>query len=244
MDDVVVALTPRDDAGAAAAVIADLEAQTRPPAAIVPVDDSSGRAHGVNAAYATVRDRPFDFFAVVAADVQLPPDHLAQLVERLRADPTLGLVGGVPARAASDGDEVPGSVQVFRREAWDAIGGYREMAFGGVDRVASAAVRHAGWRTRSYDDLPYRRAPGSRADGSALRSELRRGRIHYDMGYLPSYEAVGLVRRLPSAPYVVGSLARGWGFLSCYLRRLPRHVDPDLIAFIRAEQRDRLRSRT
>jgi hypothetical protein len=43
-------------------------------------------------------------------------------------------------------------------------------------------------------------------------------------------------RRVPKKPYVTGSAGLLWGFVSGYLRRIPRVQDANLIRYTRVQQ--------
>jgi hypothetical protein len=49
------------------------------------------------------------------------------------------------------------------------------------------------------------------------------------------------MRRLASSPFVIGGLARGAGYLRGAFDG-ERELEPELVAFIRREQRERVRS--
>src|SRR2546422_11296842 len=47
-------------------------------------------------------------------------------------------------------EEVPGPLQLFRRECFESIGGYKPSRHGGVDLLATITARMHGWQTRAY----------------------------------------------------------------------------------------------
>jgi GT2 family glycosyltransferase len=152
-------------------------------------------------------------------------------------------VGG---RLRSDGGpphEVPGVVQVFRREVLDAVGGYEALPHGGEDTVANARARALGWTTRVVDgvEVVQRRRQGSVAAATRVRRLARAGRCDHDLGTLPTYEVLKAVRRLGEPPVVLGATARLVAYAADAARRRPPLASPAAVAQLRAEQRALLR---
>ena len=63
---------------------------------------------------------------------------------------------------------------------------------------------------------------------------------YYISGYHPLFFAVKFVYRLTARPYIVGSVAMCYGFLSGYFGEAVRINDPKLIRYLRQEQVKRL----
>ena len=87
----------------------------------------AGKAHAVNAGYASMSDAEFDLIGNLDADITLPPDYYEFLVRRFMESPDLG-VAGTPfveeascpeahsyAHRFSDLNHVSGACQFFRR---------------------------------------------------------------------------------------------------------------------------------
>jgi poly-beta-1,6-N-acetyl-D-glucosamine synthase len=209
------------------------------------------KAHAVNAGYHLMgRTTEYDAVAILDADVLIPDDYFAQVAVAFADDPALGVCGGVylepgasraqAGRAA--GAHVPGPAQVFRRQVFDAVGGYSPLPFGGDDVESVTRARLLGWRTSALRSVTYshRRRMGTGGHGSALRADFNLGRQDHDLGTLPAFEIVKLARHLSRRPLLLAGVARSVGFLDASIRRRPRSVDDDYIEFVRAEQRARL----
>ena len=209
------------------------------------------KAHAVNAGYELMRGRrEYDAVAVLDADVLIPDDYFEQVASALASTPELGVCGGVyvepgaprqrTGRAA--GAHVPGPAQVFRRIVFDAVGGYSPLPFGGDDVESVTRARLLGWQTAALRSVSYshRRRMGTGGHGSPLRADFNLGRQDHDLGTLPLFEVVKLLRHTTRRPFVLAGVARLAGFVEASVRRRPRSVDDDYVSFARREQRERL----
>jgi hypothetical protein len=96
-----------------------------------------------------------------------------------------------------------------------------------------------GWIACSWDD-PELRFVHLRPMGSSQQSvyagRMRHGFGQYYMGTGFLYMLANAVNRLNEKPYVVGSLAMLWGWLSSALQGKPRFADPEFRRFLRRYQ--------
>ena len=91
------------------------------------------------------------------ADVTFQPDHFEFLLGKAAEDPALG-VFGAPFREGNfqydyrftNVENVWGGCQLFRRECYADIGGYRPIKGGCIDHVAVVAARMNGWRDPDF----------------------------------------------------------------------------------------------
>lgn len=210
----------------------------------------AGKVRAFNAGYEVAKATGHEVVASLDADITFDPDYFAFLLGRLVEDPQLGLVG----TPFDDGgkvydyryvniEHVSGACQVFRRECFEAIGGYVPVKGGSIDHIAVITARMKGWKTRTYLDKRcyHHRALGT-AEASQLRSKFNYGVKDYVIGNHPLWEAFRAVHQMRQAPYLVGGLALAAGYVSAVLQRRQRPVSMDFIAFHRGEQMQRLRS--
>jgi hypothetical protein len=212
----------------------------------------SAKAEAVNAGYAAaVSEVPdAEFFASTDADMEFPPHTFSALLKRLADNPRLGVAGGVyyhmvkGRMQAGRGSptHVSGSLQMFRRPVFDAIGGYQPLLYGAIDVISTASARLRGWETRAFDDLRFvhRRRTGTGDESSMIKVNYDDGVRDYSIGSSFLFVAAKCVRRLGDDPKILGSLARLAGFVVSVVTRRHSNVDPEVKAFIRAEQLDRL----
>jgi glycosyltransferase involved in cell wall biosynthesis len=198
----------------------------------------------LNAAHKQLGDIEYDLIGNLDGDVSFAPDYFARLVAHFAAEPALGIGGGCLheksrcswQRVSRNEQSVPNAIQLFRRECYDTLGGYRPLKYGAPDTYAEVSARMKGWRTQCFGDLVvyHHRACGG-ASGR-LRNMFRQGLVAYSLGSHPLFEALKSVDRLRSHPRLLGSVWRMAGFLSGYLTRQPREASDEFATFLREEQ--------
>ena len=209
----------------------------------------AGKVHAFNAGYAKVRDTEHDIIVSLDADISFENDYFAFLLEKLSADEALGLVG-TPFRELSGEtydyrfvniEHVSGACQVFRRECFEAVGGYMPVKGGSIDHIAVITARMKGWKTRTFTEKSclHHRTMGT-AGRSLLKSRFKLGIKDYSVGNHPMWEFVRTARQMTLHPVLTGGLALAAGYLWGVVRQVPRPISPDLIAFHRREQMQRL----
>jgi glycosyltransferase involved in cell wall biosynthesis len=212
--------------------------------------DFASKVHAIHAGYVLMANMESKYVGNLDADVTFDGNYFTTLLERFEADPKLGLAGGTIYEVTPQGSypqvnnalwSVAGATQLFRREVYEAIGGYRPLPRGGEDAIAEFMVRQLGWKVRSFEDLQvfHHRLTGT-AIGGVLDAKYRRGLMEYTNGNHPLWEILKCIKLLPEWPYVIGSLAWIVGFAAGYLKREPRPLPEALIEAIRAEQIGRL----
>jgi glycosyltransferase involved in cell wall biosynthesis len=212
--------------------------------------DFAGKVHAFNTGYAQMQDLDFDAVVSLDADISFYPEYFSFLLEKLQADPALGLVG-TPFQEATGQvydyrfvsiEHVSGACQVFRRECFHAIGGYLPVRGGSIDHIAVISVRMKGWKTRTFTEkvCVHHRGMGT-AQRGPLTSKFKLGVKDYAVGNHPLWELFRVVYQMTQRPRCFGGLALGIGYLSALLRRNKRPVSRELIKFHRQEQMRRLR---
>jgi biofilm PGA synthesis N-glycosyltransferase PgaC len=209
----------------------------------------AGKVHAFNAGYERVKGLPYQVIGCMDADISFDREYFAFLLDKLASNPELGLVG-TPFKDDSMYDyrfvsieHVSGACQLFRRECFEAIGGYVPMKSGGIDHVAVITARMKGWKTRTFTEkiCHHHRKIGTAQHGR-LKSKFRDGALDYALGGHPLWEVFRTGYQMTKRPYVIGGLSLFTGYLSAALRRTARPVSSDLVAFRRREQMCRLRT--
>jgi len=208
----------------------------------------AGKVHAFNAGYERVRHLPFDVVGCMDADISFDEDYFRFLLSKLAGNPALGLVG-TPFQDGSMYDyrfvsleHVSGACQLFRRECFEAIGGYPSLRSGGIDMVAVFSARAKGWQTRTFCDkvCQHHRKMGG-AQHSGFRERLHRGRMDYLLGSHPLWEVFRSLYQMKNRPYVVGGLLILVGYFWNLLCGTPRTMPENLIPLRRREQMQRLK---
>lgn len=212
----------------------------------------AAQANAINIGWRHLKDVDHEFVGNIDADVTFAPDYFAALLSKFRENGRLGLAGGwIYEKHTAKGFEpvmtqtfesVAHAVQFFRRECFDALGGYRALPYGGPDTYAEVMARMLGWAVRSFPDLiVFHHRPVASA-GGVFRGRFRQGRMDFSLGYLPLFEAVRCIRRLNEQPYLVGAAARFGGFCWAWISRQSQAVPNEFMQFFRKEQSERLLS--
>jgi poly-beta-1,6-N-acetyl-D-glucosamine synthase len=210
----------------------------------------AGKVHAFNAGYARVKDLAPDVIGNLDADVSIEPDHFRCLLGKFNERPHLG-VCGAPFREGtrqydyrfSSVANVWGGCQLFRRECFEAIGGYTPVKGGCIDHIAVVSARMKGWQTRTFTEkvCVHHRVIGTAQQGR-LKARFATGVKDYSVGNHPLWEASRALYQMAAPPLVLGGIALFAGYSLATLRRTSRPVSPELVAFTRQEQLRRLRS--
>jgi biofilm PGA synthesis N-glycosyltransferase PgaC len=210
----------------------------------------AGKVYAFNAGYSRVKDLDYAVVVSMDADISFEEDYFAFLLEKLTGDSRLGLVG-TPFRDSSDGmydyrfvsiEHVSGACQVFRRECFEAIGGYRPVKSGGIDLIAVLSARAAGWRTRTFAEkscLHHRRMGTLRQ--RSLSNSFRRGRMDYLLGSHPVWEIFRSIYQVKRKWNFIGGILMLAGYFWTMLNHVERTMPQDLVSLRRDEQLRRLK---
>jgi len=209
----------------------------------------AGKVHAFNAGLARAMDLPYDFIGSLDGDVSFDRDYFAFLLEKMAADPKLGLAG-TPYKDTSrevydfryvSVEDVSGCCQLFRRACFDDIGGYTPVKGGAIDTIAVLNARMKGWKTRTFTEkiLLHHRKQGTAQHGP-LRARFDTGMKDYVLGNHPVWELSRVVYQMTKKPFVLRGAAIGAGFIWANLRRTERPISAELVAFHRREQMQRL----
>ena len=134
------------------------------------------------------------------------------------------------------------AAQLVRRECYEAIGGYAVLEYGGEDWHAQISAKMKGWEVEAFPELKIFHHRHTGEGDNLLRHKFRQGRMDYSFGSDPLFEILKCVERSPEKPFVVGGLARFAGFVWSWVCRDRRPVSDEFIAFLRGDQRTKLRS--
>ena len=211
--------------------------------------DFGGKVLCFNTGYARIKNLPHDVIASLDADITFEPDYFEFLLGKLAGDPQLGLVGTPFSENGqtydfrfSSVEHVSGACQVFRRECFEQIGGYTR-ARSGIDVIAVLSARMKGWRTRTFPEKhsEHHRPMGSANHQNKFLVNFKLGQTQYGLGFHPLWQTFRAVYQMTRKPYVIAGVALFVGYFWAMLRRVPRPIGPELVAFQRRDQMRRLR---
>jgi len=209
----------------------------------------AGKVLAFNAGYARMANLDFDVVASLDGDISFGPDYFSFLLGKLAADPALGLVG-TPFQETLQRtydyrfvsiEHVSGACQVFRRQCFEAIGGYKPLKGGGIDYLAVITARMKGWKTRTFTDkscLHHR--PIGTAERGAIAARFQYGVKDYVFGNHPLWEVCRAGYQMMHQPYIISGFALVTGYLWAMSRGLEKSLSPEAVRFQRREQMQRL----
>jgi glycosyltransferase involved in cell wall biosynthesis len=207
------------------------------------------KALAFEAGFREIRNLPFDFIGNVDADMTFAPEYFQNILKEFESSPKLGISGGIVYTRFTDkfvtydttADSVGGKVQLFRKECFEAIGGYMPLEHGGIDTAAEIMARMKGWTVRkSLENKTFEHRPTSFAWGTPLKAKMREGSHFHSLGYDPLFYALRCIYRIKEYPFVLGSVAAFLGYFGRMVRRRPIALPAEVVRFLRAEQRGKL----
>src|SRR6202140_5917856 len=208
-----------------------------------------GVGEAFNAGFDALQFRDWDFLVKLDGDLSFEPDYFEKCFQNFEKELRLGVGGGVICyleNGVKDFEPSPafhvrGATKIYKRGCWDAIGGFWPAP--GWDTMDEVKASMLGWTTRSFPELHllHHRYTGA-ADGT-WANLVKNGRANYVCGYHPVFMLLKCVRRLRFKPYIVGSAALMYGFLSGYTQRIPQVDEPETIKYLRKKQLARLTGR-
>jgi glycosyltransferase involved in cell wall biosynthesis len=211
--------------------------------------DFAGKVHAFSAGYARLQKLSFDVVGSLDADISFDESYFELLLAKFAEMPRLG-VAGTPFREGerhydfrfASIEHVSGACQMFRRECFDMIGGYRPVRGGGIDWIAVTTARMRGWQTRTFLDThcKHHRPIGTATTG-VLGASFKAGQKDYRLGGHPVWELFRGVYQMRSRPYGLRGLILMSGYFWDFVRGAEKSVDIELQRFHRKEQVQRLK---
>lgn len=215
----------------------------------------AAKANCFNAGYARLSGADYDIVGNLDADITFETDYFAFLLEKFAAIPQLG-VAGTPfveddtrprvhtySHGFANLQHVSGACQLFRRECFEAVGGYVPVKGGAIDWIAVTTARMIGWQTRTFPEKVcfHHRQLGTGNDHPYL-VHFHYGRKAYYTGSSPFWAVLRGAFQMREKPWFIGGALFQLGFVWSWIIQMPRPVSAKLMAFHRAEQMARLRS--
>jgi len=210
----------------------------------------AAKALAVKAGEERLKVLPYDFICNMDADISFEPAFFEYLLKQFDRFPSLGIAGtdyienGFHSSRDSFISEfhVNGQCQLFRRECWEAIGGYTPIKGGGIDTVAVRAARMKGWDTRSFSEKVFNHLrPMGSAGRSPILTSFKAGQKDYILGNHPLWEMLRCMLIMAKRPFVIGGSAVLLGYFGWWVRQKSMPISNELIEFHRREQIGRLK---
>jgi glycosyltransferase involved in cell wall biosynthesis len=211
----------------------------------------AGKVDAFNAGYAWLKDLEYEVIGNLDADVSIDDAaYFEFMLSKFAKNPKLG-VGGTsyqegettyPYRFTSL-EDVAGACQLFRRECFEAIGGYVPLRAGGIDVIAVFSAHAKGWETRTFTEkfyLHHRKVASAQHTGFCERL-LQTGRKEYLLGNHPVWEILRSFYFMKNPPYVLGGGLMLVGYFWAMLHADERTIPEELMGLRRRDQMQRLK---
>jgi len=209
----------------------------------------AGKVMAFNAGLERVKHLQYEIIGNLDADVSFDSDYFEFLVAKFAENPRLG-VGGTPFTEGkgtydyrfTSVEHVSGACQLFRRECFDEIGGYKPIKGGGIDLVAVVTARMRGWQSRSFPEKVcfHHRKMGSGMN-QGLKLPFKWGQSDYRLGGHPVWQLFRCFYQMTKRPYILGGLFCLTGYYYALVTRRPRDVSAEFATFRGKEQMQRLK---
>lgn len=206
----------------------------------------ASKVNGFNSGRERLAGLPYQIIGCMDADLTFDESYFEFMLNEFAADPNLGLAGTPFAEEGRTHNRrfrtghVSGACQLFRRECFEAIGGYVPLEGGGTDDIANIMSKMKGWRVRPF--LERYSQLDSPAHRGRFASGLHAGERAYALGWHPLWQMFRVMYHMTRKPYIMGGIAQLMGYARAFLAREPRIVCQDAVEFQRCEQLRRLRA--
>ena len=182
------------------------------------------------------------FMGKLDGDLSFEPSYFESALKKFRDNPQIGIGGGVLYHV-QDGRRIPerhpmfhvrGGTKIYRRSCWEAMGGL--WVGPGSDTLDDVKANMLGWKTLSFADLQMNHHRWTGAAYGRWGGIVKDGKTDYVSGYHPLFLLAKLVVRLSRRPYILGSCALLYGYMTAWLEDIPQVADPQLIAYLQRQQ--------
>jgi poly-beta-1,6-N-acetyl-D-glucosamine synthase len=205
-----------------------------------------GVVEAFNDGYRSLSTDDWQFIVKLDGDLSFGPDYFEECLNSFNRDPHLGIGGGAicylenGTKRMEPNPEfhVRGATKIYRRDCWEAIGGFWPAP--GWDTMDEVKANMLGWGTKTFGNLHLRHYRHTGTADGVWAGMVKNGRANYVCGYHPLFMLVKCLLRLPQRPYFIGAVGLLYGFLSGYVKQIPQVNDLQTIGFLRRQQLGRL----
>jgi glycosyltransferase involved in cell wall biosynthesis len=209
----------------------------------------ASKVYAFNAGLDKVKSLDYEIIGNLDADLSFEPDYVEFILSKFMEDNVLGVAGTIFKEEGYSSDRqsfeghkhVAGGCQLFRRQCFEEIGGFKANEGGGVDWIAVTTARFMGWKTRSFRQKSFfhHRHLGT-AERGTLTAMFAYGQKDYYFGGHPIWELFRVFYRMAKRPYFVAGLGLGLGYTWAMMLMKKRPVSRELMKFHRKEQMQKL----
>lgn len=212
------------------------------------------RVDAVNFGYHNLKKDNYDYLGILDADILIQNNYYELILNKFNENTKLGIAGGLVfdvglsdggGNRANDLTHVAGGVQMFRKQCFLDIEGYRPMPWGGDDFVAETMARMNGWEAKTFAEIrvSHLRLTGEGETKYWSQFRFREGLRDYSIGYHPLYHLLKCVNRVKIQPVFFGSIIREIGYVWASLRYRKSYTGEGHKKFVRQEQKDKIKEK-
>jgi glycosyltransferase involved in cell wall biosynthesis len=182
----------------------------------------------------------WEYVVKLDVDLEFAPDYFEKVLLRFKDNPQLGIASGcclLPILGkwvleSVQDDHPVGPSKVYERKCWETMGGLKPVP--GWDLADLLSAQMNGYQTACFKDLQIKhyRITGSRRKGVWAPKHLQ-GRFEYRHGYAFWYTTMKAIKDIFQKPYIIGSIAKIFGYLYAMLKREEYLFDTDMRVFLR-----------
>jgi len=211
----------------------------------------ASNVYAIQKGIASLSGLPYDYIAILDADITLPQNYYQNLIRAFASDAQLGIASGNCAdkidkklvRHLYDRRSCAKAVMVFRKECFNQIGGFVPLKYGGEDTCACFSARMLGWKTWAFHELmaTHNKPLGTGPSKKVLSIRFRQGLCDWALAAPLSFAILKSIRRcFKEPPFIIGGLARMVGYISGFCSGEKRQISGELACYIRSEQLSRV----
>jgi glycosyltransferase involved in cell wall biosynthesis len=198
--------------------------------------------------YSAVDVSDSEFIVKLDADLTLPPRYFEEVSNTFSADPAVGMCGGFLTEysagkwkmTSSARYHLRGAIKAYRKKCFDQIGGIPiALIWDGIDEMKAMFL---GWKVEILDLEVKHHRKRSTIINRGFSSSRNAGKQYYKHGYdlfLAFCRSVTYGMR--TKPYFLTTFGFLSGYFSDWLKKSPKSVAPELEAFIRNYQYNRIK---
>jgi len=198
--------------------------------------------------YETIKNEQYDFLSKLDGDISFNEYYYEDLFWQFQSNEKLGIASGACYYQDNDTTilekahkrHVRGAARVYRKQCWDEIGGVIDNL--GWDVIDVYKARMLGWDTYNFEDIKMIHHVITWTKGGLIHGRERAGRMAYLMGMYPLFFYLKAARELLRFPYIISACAYIRGYRKAFSKKEERVVSRELMAHIRKEQLDRIKS--
>lgn len=209
------------------------------------------KVYAFNEGYKRVQNLNYSYIGNLDADVSFQRNYFEEILKIHRENPKLGLAGGIIQELINgvyvtqtiNKNSVAGAIQLFKKQCFDDIGGYKPISVGGIDALAEIMAKFKGWNVRNYEQFKvlHHRRVAIRND-AILNARMRQGRMFYKLGYHPLFHLLRCASRFKENPFMIGSIFLIIGFFKASIKNEEYALDENVRKFLHKEQMNYLKN--